>query len=59
MFDWHNETTLKSFGRLSKELPEQGEKKPAQPALTPPRGAGGEAPGEGDEAAMVIRPLDA
>jgi hypothetical protein len=59
VFDWHNETTLKSFGRLSKEPPEQGEKTPAHPPITPLRGAGGEAPGEEDEAAMVIRPLDA
>lgn len=60
MFGWHHETTLKSFGRLSKEPPEQGGQKPADPPISSPGAENGDAPLEAEnDTALDVRSLDA
>jgi hypothetical protein len=59
VFGWNNETTLKSFGRLSKERPRQGEREAKDPPIQPPERTRGDEPHDQNETAIAVHPLDA
>lgn len=61
MFVWHNETTLKSFGRLSVESSEPRGNEAGAPLIekTAAEGAKMDPPADGEETLITVRPLDA